>query len=396
MPPFLVDTPASAQLRVAYVQSVISSIISRRIFQPFLFTYDHFDSLFNEWGECLRGKSTKREAIWRQRTLHAAFSCPSSKQRINTFAATVVDEVVAAIKPFADRRQREPMTAAVRKVVKTAAETWRLARIELSRITASPASDHMSGIEDGEALLSIFPRIERVPLPKDLRPDVDNDSGCVYTSGKTLFSTSTAMLARRVELGERVTLPEIVPEYEGDGRPDNNNASGTSRSSEARSHSRRSNARTISPLMPHAPSAQSMRGKPFNHLDEGDEEAEAEAAQQYTQEMGLQGEALHSSNNNSHASLDRLPSEQHEMERGSAITAMQEQGGEPPAGQFPMQSPPHSREPSPPHLSRRTTADTNSSAGDDEEVYEETEGGGEVPDWGDTGGNVPGAFGRGE
>ncbi|KAL8805872.1 MAG: hypothetical protein Q9200_005252 [Gallowayella weberi] len=381
MPPFLVDTPASAQLRIAYVQSLISSIINCRIFQPFLFTYDHFDSLFNEWGECLRAKSTKREAIWRQRTLHAAFSCPSSKQRINIFAATVVDEVVAAIKPFADRRQREPMTAAVRKVVKTAAETWRLARIELSRITASPASD-VSGTQNGEALFSIFPRIERVPLPKDLCPDVDNDMGCVYTVGKTLFSISSATIARRVELGECFPPSDTVPECEGDRRRDD--ASDTSRSSEARSRSRKSNARTISPLIPQARSTQSTRDEPPNHRDEG---AKGGSAAQYRDARELQKEAQHS--NDSHPSLDRPLSERHEMERGSG-TAVQEEGGEPLGRQSPMQSPAPSLEHSP-GLSRRTTATTTSSLGEDE-VYQEAEVG-NVPDWIDSGGNVPGAFG---
>ncbi|KAI4258852.1 MAG: hypothetical protein L6R42_004879, partial [Xanthoria sp. 1 TBL-2021] len=175
LPPFLVDTPASALVRIAYVQGLISNIINRRIFQPFLFTYAELDNHFNEWGECLRGKSTKREAIWRQRTLHAAFSCASSKPRINTFAASVVDEVVAAIKPFAGRTRREQLKAAVRKVIKRAAETWRLARIELPRIMASPASDMSEGRKEGQALLSIFPRIERVALPKDLRPDDDDN-----------------------------------------------------------------------------------------------------------------------------------------------------------------------------------------------------------------------------
>ncbi|KAL8733996.1 MAG: hypothetical protein Q9166_001757 [cf. Caloplaca sp. 2 TL-2023] len=380
MPPFLVDTPASAQIRVAYVQSVISNIITRRIFQPFLFTFDQLDNIFNEWGETLRSKSTKREAVWRQRTLHAAFSCPSSKQRINTFAASVVDEVVAAVKPFADWRKKEQMTAAAKKIIKTAAETWRLARIELSRITASIASDASVGV-GGEALLSLFPRIERVPLPKDFRPDSNNDEGCVYTPGRTLFSTSPAMLARRAELGENVTIPKSVQEQEGDARLDS--ASIRSRSSGIDSQARQGNLRAASPLIPPTRRTQSGRDdapKLFDEISEDD-------SRQHKRGRGWLADAQRGSDG--YVSTNSRASERDEIDSNSETT-VREHAPDHPAGQSPMQSAAHSREHTP-QLSRRTTATTTSSTEDDE-VYQEAKAG-SLPDWGDAGGNVPGAFG---
>ncbi|KAL8652895.1 MAG: hypothetical protein Q9226_004081 [Calogaya cf. arnoldii] len=264
LPPFLVDTPASAPVRIAYIQSLISNIINRRIFQPFLFTYAELDSHFNEWGECLGNKSTKREAIWRQRTLHAAFSCASSKPKINTFAASVVDEVISAIKPFAARNERDQLKAAVRKIIKTAAETWRFARIELPRIMAYPSSD-TGGELEGEVLLSVFPRIERMALPRDLRLDGDDDDrGCVYTEGQTICSNSPAILARRAELGDDAEMPASVQEGYNDTRVDI--ASMGSRTNSITSQGDHPNPRTTSPLVP-LTRTRPTRGEGMNHFD---------------------------------------------------------------------------------------------------------------------------------
>ncbi|KAL8919146.1 MAG: hypothetical protein Q9172_005107 [Xanthocarpia lactea] len=380
LPPFLVDTPASALVRIVYVQSLISSIINRRIFQPFLFTYDQFDSLFNEWGECLRGKSTKREAVWRQRTLHAAFSCVSSKQRINTFAATVVDEVIVAIKPFASRPQREQLTAAVRKVIKTAAETWRLARIELPRISASPGSDG-NGRQEGECLLPIFPRIERLPLPKDLRPEAEDDLGCVYTTGQTLFSTSPAILARQAELGENVTEPAELLGGEGAARADGGSIGLRSQSVASQV---RYSSRTGSPLSPQRRRTQSRRGGTSHGLDGVSDDA-------YHQQSGRGRGWLSGSEGGSRGGLSKemCTQEQNEVQGGGDTAAVSEEASNQVAGSSPMQSPAHSRAESP-QLSCQTTADSTSSTGDDE-VQDEAKAGA-LPDWGDAGGNVPGAF----
>lgn len=388
LPPFLVDTPASALVRIAYVQSLISNIIDRRIFQPFLFTYAELDNNFNEWGECLRGKSTKREAIWRQRTLHAAFSCASSKPRINTFAASVVDEVITAIKPFAGRTRREQLKAAVRKVIKTAAETWRLARIELPRIMASPASDMSGGGKDGEALLTMFPRIERVALPKDLRPDVDdNDVGCVYTPGQTLFSNSPAMLARRAELGEKVAVPVSMQEGDRDARADD--ASIGSGTNSITSQANQTNPRTASPLVP-LTRTRSRRGGALNHIDGISHDFDN---RHHGRGNRWNLDADNGSDNEGRRQSIKSPIEEQRNEAAAGpetARANSDQASDHPTGSSPTQSPAHSRAATP-QLSRQTTADSTSSAGN-EEAYQEAKAGG-VPDWGDAGGNVPGAFG---
>lgn len=394
LPPFLVDTPASALVRIAYVQSLISDIINRRIFQPFLFTYAELDNHFNEWGEYLRGKSTKREAIWRQRTLHAAFSCASSKPKINTFAASVVDEVIVAIKPFADRSKREQLKAAVRKVIKTAAETWRLARIELPRIMASPASDVGRGGEEGEALLSMFPRIERVALPKDLRPDVDdnNDVGCVYTPGQTLFSNSPAMLARRAELGENVATPLNEQDSDSDTRADD--VSIGSRTNSITPQAKHRSPRTASPLV--APArTRSKRRNASTHSDSISHDGDDQHPGRGKRGNRWHLDAEHGSDNDSQQQSIHNAKQEGADEAAAgpkAARANSDGGSEHPAGSSPTQSPAHSRGTTP-RLSRQTRADSTSSAGEKEASLEAKAGG--LPDWGDAGGNVnvPGAYG---
>ncbi|KAL8849112.1 MAG: hypothetical protein Q9221_005881 [Calogaya cf. arnoldii] len=385
LPPFLVDTPASAPVRITYVQSLISNIINRRIFQPFLFTYAELDSHFNEWGECLRNKSTKREAIWRQRTLHAAFSCASSKLKINTFAASVVDEVIAAIKPFAGRNKRDQLKAAVRKIIKTAAETWRFARIELPRILACPASDAGEGHE-GEVLLSVFPRIERMALPRDLRLDGDDDDrGCVYTEGQTICSNSPAIIARRAELGEDVEMPVSVQEGYNDERADI--ASMGSRTNSMTSQANHSKPRTTSPLEP-LTRTRSTRREAVNPFD-----SKPDHDHQHHDRSNRWNLDAQDGSSNRHHSLTNSHKERHNEAAGDPkrMTATSDIASSHPTGSSPTQSPAPSRAATP-QLSRRTTADTTSSAG--EEEAQKAKAG--VPDWGDAGGNVkvPGAFGE--
>ncbi|KAL8993159.1 MAG: hypothetical protein Q9169_006556 [Polycauliona sp. 2 TL-2023] len=396
LPPFLVDTPASTPLRIAYVQSLISTIINTRIFQPFLFTYPELDNHFNEWGEYLRAKSTKREAVWRQRTLHAAFSCPSSKKRINGFAAGVVDEVVAAIKPFTNRDMREGLRGKVRGMVKVAAETWRVARIELTRFRAS--SCFVGDVEggknggDGGAVIEVFPRIERVALPRDFRLDgEEEDVGCVFTSGEVLSRDSTIVLARRREMGEDVEVPESVHDgYDDDAR---SIGSGIQSIASRASHKDPGTAESLRT----STGTRSGRGETFDGFDGTSEDGKK---QSHERGKGWNLETEHDIDGG-----DARYSRQHpDDHRHDEVTATD------PTASSPRQSPSHSpfhsptrsaiRSP-PPSRKRTTTADSTSSTGDDEDeaVYQEAEtrrrGRGGVPDWGDAGGNVnvPGAFG---
>ena len=195
----------------------ISSIITRRIFDPFLFVLGSrvlsVDYLFKDWAETMKRKSTKREALWRQRTLHAAYTASSAKQSINKIATHIVDEIVEAIKHFAHHTRWQHMTVAVRRVVKTAAETWRYARLELGLITASmsgediarspdpgprdsPNNDEDARTQVAKILFARFPLIKRDSVPEDLKTESDTeDKGYTYSRGRVLCSDDPDVLA---------------------------------------------------------------------------------------------------------------------------------------------------------------------------------------------------------
>ena len=217
IPSLFANTEAARNLRAAYVEHHISAIITRRIFQPFLFVLGSrvaaVDHLFMDWAETMKRKSTKREALWRQRTLHAAYTASSAKQSINKIASHIVDEIVEEIKHFAHPTRWQQMTVAVRRVVKTAAETWRYARLELGLITANMSGEDiakspdpgpvMSSNKDEDAraqgakiLLARFPLIKRDPVPEDLKTELDTeDKGYIYSRGRVLCSDDPDVLA---------------------------------------------------------------------------------------------------------------------------------------------------------------------------------------------------------
>lgn len=223
IPPFCSNTESSLKLRAAYVEHLISRTISGRIFQPFLFTislrHGSPDLLFQNMSDHLRKKSTRREALWRQRTLHAAYTISSAKQSINKIAAFIVDEVVEAIKYFSNPTRWEQVTVAVRRIVKTAAETWRYARLEVAMITASMTADDrpdyqrlsnpigpvadIAGAPDQQRslLLSLFPIIEREAIHEDIRADSkQNDRGYIYFPGRMLYSDDPIVSTRLKEI----------------------------------------------------------------------------------------------------------------------------------------------------------------------------------------------------
>ncbi|KAJ4382661.1 hypothetical protein N0V86_001883 [Didymella sp. IMI 355093] len=238
LPSFLGDTPASRQVRAAYVMHTVSKLITYRVFGPFLFSlgrrYDKADSLFLSMSHHIRDKSTRKEAIWRQQTLLAAFTSSGAKQRINTAAGTVVEEIVNAIKHFAAPREEEGIKIAVKRIVKLAAETWRFARLEREMITATmPAlydeehqftgPDFWPAYEsthkpdgtligsladtvhpsDGQPtlLLRLFPVIYREPKHENFHAnDEKNDEGCIYHHGMALYDDAEPVITRAEEL----------------------------------------------------------------------------------------------------------------------------------------------------------------------------------------------------
>lgn len=209
LPSFLSEVESSSHLRMAFVEHTISRIITQRIFEPFLFVLSGrlrpADALFMEMSHDLKRKSTRREALWRQRTLHAAYTASSAKQSINNIARYIVDDIVDAIKDLVDRTIWEYVSAAVRRIVKTAAETWRYARLESPLIVASMDSNQIAKARAGgsveplnpgkEVLLSLFPIIKREAAyggsENEMKPI---DEGYIYSHGRVLCSGDTVPL----------------------------------------------------------------------------------------------------------------------------------------------------------------------------------------------------------
>lgn len=195
----------SPDLRAAFVEFSISSIITRRIFAPFLFVLGgrlrSADVLFAEMSYNLKRKSTRREALWRQRTLHAAYTASSSKQSINRIATSIVDEISGAIQGFVEPAKWQYVAAAVRRIVKTAAETWRYARLESSLIVATmtgmgidKASEGDIGATEPQArrkipLLPLFPLIKREAAYGSFEDGFKpTDQGHIYSEGRVLYT----------------------------------------------------------------------------------------------------------------------------------------------------------------------------------------------------------------
>jgi hypothetical protein len=181
----------------------------------------------------IRDKSTRKEAIWRQQTLLAAFTSSGAKQRINTAAGTVVEEIVGAIKNFADPREEEGIKIAVKRIVKLAAETWRFARLERELVNATmPAiqdEEHqftgpefwpsyesykpegtLIGSLDGTSppssgqprlLLRLFPVIWRESKHENFHGDGERpDTGCIFHHGLALYDDAEPVAQRMDEL----------------------------------------------------------------------------------------------------------------------------------------------------------------------------------------------------
>lgn len=181
----------------------------------------------------IRDKSTRKEAIWRQQTLLAAFTSSGAKQRINTAAGTVVEEIVNAVKHFADPREEEGIKIAVKRIVKLAAETWRFARLEREMISATmpaltDAEHHFTGPEywpsydsykpegtligsfvgtsptsdeQPQLLLRLFPVIWREAKHENFHVDGEKpDEGSVYHHGLALYDDAEPVVQRMEEL----------------------------------------------------------------------------------------------------------------------------------------------------------------------------------------------------
>jgi len=231
LPSFLGDSIASRQVRTAYIAHTVSKLITFRVFGPFLFSlgrrYDKADSLFSSMSHHIREKSTRKEAIWRQQTLLAAFTSTGAKQRINTAAGTVVEEIVNAIRHFADPKEEEGIKIAVKRIVKVAAETWRFARLEREMITAvmpalhdeehqftsnqfwpayspetgSATDDPPPPDSQRQLLLRIFPVVYREFKHEIFQNNEEQrDEGCILHHGLALYDDAEPVVTRMEEL----------------------------------------------------------------------------------------------------------------------------------------------------------------------------------------------------
>lgn len=203
------------------------------MFTPFLFSlgqrFDQADALLTNLSHQLRSKSTRKEAIWRQHTLTAAYTTTDAKARINNAAGGVIEEIITSIMPFTEASAEEAVRAAVRPIVKLAVEVWRYARLEREAIGASmqetiieesaeeglwvPQSfDHSSYPANAvkpvfrhgskQLLLKIFPIIRREPIHHCFRQSETDmeDDGCLYSPGIALYKDSPPVVARLAEL----------------------------------------------------------------------------------------------------------------------------------------------------------------------------------------------------
>ncbi|TID17363.1 rna polymerase rpb1 c-terminal repeat domain-containing protein [Venturia nashicola] len=236
LPSILDNSTASCDLRASFIAHTISSILTVRVFTPFLFSLglisDQADALLTNLGHQLSSKSTRKEAIWRQHTLTAAYTTTDAKARINSAAGGVIEEIITSIMPFTEADAEEAVRAAVRPIVKLAVEVWRYARLEREAIGASmlePAAEKnleedlwvpqsfesssypvhvvkpVSRHGSKQLLLKIFPVIRREPIHQCFRQSETDmeDDGCLYSPGIALYKNSPPVLARLAELRRR-------------------------------------------------------------------------------------------------------------------------------------------------------------------------------------------------
>lgn len=231
IPAFMDMTAAASAIRACYIQHTISSILLIRIFQPFLFTlgrrYGGVDTFLQSLSTNIRHKSSRREAVWRQTTLRAAYTVSKAKEAINVVATVIVDEIVDEIKQFAHQSHWPVIVHGVQRIVKSAAEVWRLARIERELIQPFmpdvgafdapecnlPEPEFDGAVEADKAevgegskrrqvILGLLPHITREPVHEDFLDEGDKvaNGPCIYLQGKALYADSPVVLARRREL----------------------------------------------------------------------------------------------------------------------------------------------------------------------------------------------------
>jgi hypothetical protein len=231
IPMFMDATTAAVELRAYYIQSVVSGILLVRIFQPFLFTlgrrYGGVDTFLQSLSTDIRQKSERREAAWRQTTLRAAYTVSKAKEAINVIAAVIVDEIMDEIKHFAHESHWPALMLGVQRIVKSAAEVWRYARVERELIKSfmpdpaafeSPECDwpepemseaftesatEIDATKSRKLILCLLPHVVRDPVHEGFMAEAEKAANgpCIYLQGRALYDNSAVVNARRGELG---------------------------------------------------------------------------------------------------------------------------------------------------------------------------------------------------
>lgn len=221
IPHFMAATPAANCLRALFIQHKVYEVLNSRLFRPFIFTLEPHNRdmdiyLSNVFGQ-IRAKSERRASLWSQITLRAAFAGGSAKEAAKLVAATMVDEIIEEIQYFAVHSMRPVLVTAVRRIVKSAVELWRRARVERGIITAQfPSAPDDEGIEWQDAPCSLMGsghsrlqaplfrttvHIVRQPWHPEISFQDDHCmSPCVYLQGTAVFADSPVVLARWQEI----------------------------------------------------------------------------------------------------------------------------------------------------------------------------------------------------
>jgi hypothetical protein len=224
IPDFLGHTEAATQLRVFYIQHKVFKVLTRRVFQPFLFTLDcrcgGVDPFLQRLSVAIRAKSERREAAWRQITLRTAYTGAQAKKAIRVVGYKIVEEILNEIKWFTDEGEWSSLALRVQCVVKAAAELWRYAKLERELVTASMPNavglgrdewDEMSqtSSQAGEEFEHTFVLGVRTHVARDavhrayLAPQESSDTRPVtFLRGMALYNDSEVILARRREMVE--------------------------------------------------------------------------------------------------------------------------------------------------------------------------------------------------
>lgn len=198
-------------------------MLARRIFQPFLFTLGcrcgGVDAFLQRLSLGIRSKSERREAAWRQITLRTAYTGAQAKNAIRLVAHKTVEEILREIKWFTDEDEWSSLAFSVRFVVKTAAELWRLAKLERELVTISMPDDaglaqdgqydldrtasHVREETERTLVLAVTPHVAREAVHKDYLPQATSENGpMTFLQGFALYNDSEVILTRYREIME--------------------------------------------------------------------------------------------------------------------------------------------------------------------------------------------------